>query len=333
LKVAVLHQAVSEGASAADLDVLVQSEAVAAALRGRGHDVVVLPVSLDLAALRASLVAVAPDVAFNLVEALGGTDRLMVLAPLLLEAMAIPYTGASPCTLFAVNDKIAAKRAMRAAGIPTPPWWTHHGFKGGDIPPRAIVKAVNEHASIGLSDDSVIVYETPEQLHAVIHAAERRTGHAHFAEAYVEGREFNLSVLLGERPMVLPPAEIEFAAFQPGKPRIVGHAAKWDEHSFEYHHTPRSFTFPPSDAALLDRLRHLALRACEVFGVQGYARVDFRVDAAGEPWILEVNANPCLAPDAGFAAALARADIPYDEAIEGIVLAALRRRTKEMNHA
>src|SRR5690606_34720353 len=103
---------------------------------------------------------------------------------------------------------------------------------------------------------------------------------------------------------VLPVAEIDFSAFGPGKARIVGHDAKWVEDSFEYQHTPRLFDFGDDDAALLDELRSLAHRASLEFGVGGYARVDFRVDATGKPWILEINANPCLSPDAGFAAAL-----------------------------
>ena len=69
-------------------------------------------------------------------------------------------------------------------------------------------------------------------------------------------------VLAGKRPApfaaagqrCLPPAEIDFSAFPPGKPRIVGHRAKWQADSFEYHHTPRRFDFPPSDGPLLDQL-------------------------------------------------------------------------------
>ena len=115
------------------------------------------------------------------------------------------------------------------------------------------------------------------------------------------------------------PGEIDFSAFPPDKPRIVGHAAKWREDSFEFHHTPRRFDFPAEDEELLDRLRGLARSCWELFRLRGYARVDFRVDGDGQPWILEINTNPCLSPDAGFAAALERAGIAYDEAIRRIV--------------
>ena len=118
---------------------------------------------------------------------------------------------------------------------------------------------------------------------------------------------------------MLPPAEIVFDGYPPGKPRIVGYRAKWDAESFEYRHTVRSFEFERRDAPLVDSLRSLALRCWELFGLRGYARVDFRVDAAGRPWILEVNANPCLSPDAGFAAAAARAGLSFERVVERIV--------------
>jgi D-alanine-D-alanine ligase len=125
---------------------------------------------------------------------------------------------------------------------------------------------------------------------------------------------------------VLPVAEIRFDAFPADKPRIVGYAAKWDADSFEYRNTPRTFSVEPDLAALVGRL---ALDCWDVFRLDGYARVDFRVDDRGMPWVLEVNANPCLSPDAGFAAALAAAGIEYQAAIGMLLDDALARRTRK----
>src|SRR5439155_886371 len=169
------------------------------------------------------------------------------------------------------------------------------------------------------------------------HAA--RLGRACFAEKFIEGREFNLSLLTAEHggrigtvdgarieadgtwsvPATLPPAEIDFSSFPPDKPRIVGYEAKWDEASMEFHQTPRRFDFPPEDAPLVARLVELAQRCWQVFDLRGYVRVDFRVDHDGQPWILEINTNPCLSPDAGYAAALQRAGIRYEDAIERLI--------------
>ena len=144
-----------------------------------------------------------------------------------------------------------------------------------------------------------------------------------FAERFIRGREFNLSVLSGPaEPEVLSPAEIDFSAFPAGKAHMVGYRAKWVEDSFEFANTPRRFEFPASDAQLLAQLERLARDTFQAMGLSGYARVDFRVDAEG-PWILEVNTNPCISPDAGFAAALAQSGIRYRDAIARIVEAAL----------
>ena len=126
-------------------------------------------------------------------------------------------------------------------------------------------------------------------------------------------------------PRVLPIAEILFLDFPKDKPRIVDYKAKWESDSFEYTHTPRTFQAQPGDEALRSELADLALRCWRLFGLAGYARVDFRVDREGRPWVLEVNANPCISSDAGYAAMLQEAGIAYDRAVEEIVTAALRR--------
>ena len=126
-------------------------------------------------------------------------------------------------------------------------------------------------------------------------------------------------------PRVLPIGEIVFVDYPDDKPRIVDYNAKWVEDSFEYNHTPRIFDVAPADVALRAELARLALQCWRLFGLAGYARVDFRVDSAGRPWVLEVNANPCASPDAGYAAMLAEAGLTYDQGISEIVQAALRR--------
>jgi D-alanine-D-alanine ligase len=182
---------------------------------------------------------------------------------------------------------------------------------------------VAEDASIGLDDAAVGEVVDPARLPALVAERAAGLGGEAFAEAYVEGRELNLSLLEKDAGVeVLPSAEIVFEGYPPGKPRIVGYAAKWHEGSFEYRHTPRRFDFPAEDAALLAELEGLSRRAWSLFGLSGYARVDFRVDAAGRPWILEVNANPCLYADAGFAAAAARANLGLRDLVLRIVAAA-----------
>jgi D-alanine-D-alanine ligase len=277
------------------------------------------------------LAQIGPDRVFNLVESLDGTGRLIHLVPGLLNALGLPYTRAGAEAVHLTSHKILAKQFLAAAHLPTPAWI---GPFPADAPALAaapestpnthwIVKSVWEHASIGLDEADLSLCEGAEHAAAELPARAARLGGACFAEHFIDGREFNLSLLAApENPQHLPPAEILFEGYAEDRPRIVGYRAKWDPASFEFTHTPRRFDFPPRDAALLEKLKALALRCWRLFGLQGYARVDFRVDAEGEPWILEINANPCLAPDAGFAAALEAAGIPFETAVARILAAA-----------
>ncbi|MEW5801940.1 MAG: D-alanine--D-alanine ligase [bacterium] len=207
-----------------------------------------------------------------------------------------------------------------------------------------IIKSVWEHASIGLDDASVIAVDQfprssrdrslhnqnrcNQNLHHVHQKMEHRRevdGQDCFAEIYIEGREFNLSLLADDSgPEVLPPAEILFEDYPAGKLKIVDYRAKWDEDSFEYRHTPRCFDFPSQDCPLLERLAELARKCWHIFELRGYARVDFRVDHEGNPWILEINANPCISPDSGFAAAAKQAGLSFEQVIQRIINASDR---------
>lgn len=331
MRIWVLHNRVSPQAGPDEQDVLVQADAVTAALVALGHEPVAVAADLDLPALSARLTAERPDAVFNLVESLAGHGRLIHLAPALLDACGAVVAGCPTEAIFLTSHKLLAKGLLRRAGLPTPDWLVPpgddlglgRGSSHGAVGPW-IVKSVWEDASLGLDDDAVT--PTTAAAERLLAARAGQPGSPWFAEAFVDGREFNLGLLDGPRGVeVLPPAEILFEDFPADKPRIVGYAAKWHADSFEYRNTPRSFDLAPADAPLIARLEHLARDCWHLFGLRGWARVDFRVDERGRPWILEVNANPCLSPDAGFAAALERAGIGFDTAV-GRIVADVRRR-------
>jgi D-alanine-D-alanine ligase len=322
MRVVVLHGKVAEDAGKDELDVLVQRDAVSAALADLGYDPVSLAFSLDVEGVVRELGALRPAFVFNLVESVEGRGRLIHLAPSLLDHLELPYTGSRTEAIFLTSNKVLGKRVLRAAGIPTPPWFTFHDVPGQPLAYSGpyIVKSVWEHASIGLDEESLVWATNPGELRRIMRERRERLAGQCFAEAYVDGREFNLSLLADrDGPEVLPPAEIRFEDYPTGKPRLVSYRAKWDEDSFEYRHTERSFEFPGEDRRLLEDLARIAIECWRAFDLQGYARVDFRVDQEGRPWVLEVNANPCLSPDAGFAAAAERAAIAYSQVIARIV--------------
>lgn len=320
----VLHDLVREGASVDALDTMVQVEAVREALRRRGRRVACAPVA-DPRRLRRDLARRPPGLVFNLVESLPGEGATVDRLPSVLESLGLPFTGSGSRAMRATSDKLAAKDRMRRAGLPTPDWRRAGDLAetGPALAGRWIVKSVWEHASFDMNAASVLGEPTPAALRAALRERAGRSGGERFAERFVEGRELNLALLAnGEGVEVLPAAEILFVDFPADKPRIVDHAAKWSDASFEATHTPRRLDFGPEDAPLIERLSALAVECWRLFGLAGYARVDFRVDAQGRPWILEINANPCLSPDAGFVAAAAERGLPFDDVVERIVAAA-----------
>jgi D-alanine-D-alanine ligase len=229
--------------------------------------------------------------------------------------MHLAYTGAPLTAMLATANKLDVKQRLRAYGLPTPDWGTD-----AELPTREkgiwIVKSAWLHASAGLDDGAVV---PGAKLRDVL----SRADNTWFAELYIDGREINIALLEDERgaPEALPIAEIEFCDFPAGKPRMVGYAAKWNPESFEYRHTKRRF-LDDDETALIEELKRLACTCWTRFGLRGYGRIDFRIDAEGRPWILEINTNPCLSPDAGFAAAAAKADLDSQALIARIVQAA-----------
>lgn len=297
-------------------DTLITAEAVVGALKRLGYRTDIVHLGLDFTGLGA-LARQNPLCVFNLVEAIEGDAGLGHIAPALFDYHRLTYTGADAVAWRTLLSKPDVKEKLSAAGLPTPAWSLDGaGLKGAE---KAIVKSLVEHASFGIDAASVVPVA---RAAAEIALREARFGGAFFAEAFVDGREFNISVLESPNgPVVLPAAEIAFVDFPADRPRIVDYAAKWDADSAAFVGTPRTFDFPPEDAPLLQRLARLSEAAWRLFRLRGYARVDFRVDSDGNPWILEININPCLTPDAGFVAAAGRAGYGFDELIGQIVSA------------
>jgi D-alanine-D-alanine ligase len=325
VKVAILHDAVTESSRPDEVDALHQAALAGEALSELGHQVSTAGVGLDLKELSTRLLQSRSDLVFNLVESLAGHGRLIHVLPAMLEAWRIPFTGSGSTACLLTTNKPLAKAWLHKCEIPTPAWRCQDAPSLLDITPpcTCIVKPAWEDASVGIEDNAVVHISSQSELDTAFQATSLRDGEA-FAEQFVEGREFNLSLLAnGDDVEVLPVAEIEFVNYPPDKPHIVGYAAKWSEGSFEYGATSRRFDFSGTDEGLLERLRTLAVKCWHVCGLRGYARVDFRVDEFGQPWVLEVNVNPCLSTDAGFMVAAQRRGLPSDEVIARIVAAAM----------
>lgn len=316
--VPIVHGATAERPD--EVDTLTAAKAVAAALKRLGFRTDIIRVGLDLRPL-SRLAVKEPYAVFNLVEAVTADVRMASVVPAVLERFGLAFTGASFDALAATVSKLRIKQLLREAGIPTPVW-SERG-EGLEADQRVLIKSVDEHASVGIDALSVV---PGRAARGEILRREASYGGRFFAEVYVEGREFNISLLEGPSgPVVLPIPEIIFEGFDGGRPLIVDYEAKWIEESHAYNNTPRRFGLEVDEPELAARLTEVCRAVWRVFGLGGYARVDLRVGADGVPQVIDINTNPCVTPDAGFAAAGAEAGIAYDGLIARIVAAGVSR--------
>ncbi len=321
MRVLVLHSDVGPGARPDEQDTLLQAVAVEAALQRTGHEASRAAFSPNPAAVRSLVDEARAEIVFNLVECVWGRGIHASLGAQMMADIGVPFTGARASTISATSDKLLAKRLLKGARLPTAKWSEAPEWRGVNGGERWIVKAADEDASLGLDDGSVVV--TRAEADARAKACAKRFGGHWFAESFVEGREFNIAVVERDgAPQVLPIGEMVFGDWDESRPRIIGYAAKWDADTHEYNHTLRVFDWAEKDPRLHDTLGRLATECWALFGCQGYARVDIRLDAEHRPQILEINANPCLEPDAGFATAARQAGLSYDELISQILRAA-----------
>lgn len=314
--IVILHDAPT-GHTLEDEDTVTQAHAVRDALEARGLVVELLPFTLDLPAATAALRMLNPLLVFCFIDCVDGRDDLNYLGPVLLEHLGIPFTGCGSEATFTTMRKPLAKRMLRGAGLPTPPWLSsEEAALCQTLDGPYIVKSASRSASFGLEADSVAA--DAAALRRMLADRTQRYGGEWFTESYIDGREFTVPLLVVDgEPRALALAEIVFD----GQERFVTYAAKWEEQSDPYRHTSHRFALPESEQPLLARLEALALECWKLFGLTGYGRADIRVDSEGRPWILEVNANPFISPDAGNTYIAAARERGFDFATVALLLA------------
>ena len=276
-----------------------------------------------------------PDLIMNLVEFFRDDPENEHLVPAMFELIGVPYTGNRPLSLSLCQKKPQAKALLTAAGIPTP----HGRVINGPVPKDLglkfplIVKPAFDDASGGIDSGSV-VHDRPA-LEARVAQLLGENRMAALVEEYVEGREIHCAIL-GDRPLPLYEMEFKGGVDDQGKqlPNIITYRAKWDPYSRDHHAVQGKCPVEDLPAPLAQKIEQVALAAYRALECRDYARVDMRVDAAGDVYVLEVNPNPDLAESCAFAASAAAQGLTYPKMICRIVeLALARARQPKTHHA
>ena len=300
-KILIFHSFLPPNAPKDELDVLDEVEFFNTIFIKQNIETFITPFYNDLDKNSEIIKSFKPNLIVNLVETINGDGRLIHIAPSLFDYHGIPYTGGTSESIYVTSNKILAKELFKANNINSAKFVTAENidktvFESTD---KFLVKSVWEHASVGIDEHSLKLISNKSELKSIF-AEHKKNGKLFFAENYIDGREFNISMLAGK---VMPFAEIKFIDFPDDKIKVVGYRSKWDEDSFEYKNTVRSFNFDNADNKLLAKLEQVCVDCWEKFKLKGYARVDFRVDKDDNPFVLEINVNPCISADSGFVAA------------------------------
>jgi D-alanine-D-alanine ligase len=311
----IIYNEPGKDALADELDVLDQVDHIKQHLEMLGISVYGKGITAGFMSEVAELAEEKPDFVYNLVESINNKGELNYFVPALLNMYSIPYAGNPLEAIFLTSNKTLASKAMRSAGIMNPSCYLPSQYNQLKPGRKYIVKPIWEDGSLGITGDSVFECNpgSEEKL--------KDLDDAHwFVEDFIDGREFNMSVLAGkDGPEVLPPAEIVFVNYGENKPRIVDFKAKWEMESFEYINTVREFPGKKLSIKLEKNLKDAAMECWHLFGLKGYARVDARTDSNENVYVIEINANPCISPDGGFVAATREAGYPFIDVIKRII--------------
>jgi D-alanine-D-alanine ligase len=338
LHIAVVYNAYTENtpeapedrAGTADLRTMIRR--VARTLRRLGYTVTVLPLAHDLFAFQRRLLRLHPDVVFNLYDdVVHGALYDMRLAAL-VRMMGFPMTGCPALALGLTRYKYMTASLLAGVGVPVPPntaiLETVRAIDQHKWQFPIIVQASQEHAGVGLDRTSVV--HSKKALREKVREILRTYSQPALAQRFLPGREFNVGIIGGNRLRVLPLAEVDYSELPVEIPPIMSYAAKWVETSAEYQHT-RVICPAPVEPEMARRISDVALRAFRAVGGRGYGRVDMRLDETGQPFVLEVNCNPCIDEGLGLARSAERAGIKYPQLLRFIVRAALEKQPYDMD--
>jgi D-alanine-D-alanine ligase len=293
-------------------------------LREMGHEVRVLGVHDDLAGIRPAAGFFEPHIVFNLMEAFAGVTTFDQNVVSYLELLRLRYTGCNPRGLIFARDKALSKKLLAYHRIPVPDFSVVRYGRKPALPKKMhfplIVKSLFFEASAGISQASVV--EDEDQFARRVQFIHESLGTAAIIEQFIDGRELYVGVLGNERLEVLPVWEMSFAQMPENRWRIATERVKWNT---QYQKKNGIMTNAAKlDAAAVDHIQRIAKRAYRALDLNGYARIDLRMDEEGRAYVLEANPNPNMAYGEDFAESAETAGVSYETLLERIIALGLR---------
>jgi D-alanine-D-alanine ligase len=305
-----------------------EMELIKRSVESGGHDVAMVNIRDNFDTMLDALRTIKPDVVMNLVEFFRDDAELEHDVPALFELLDIEYTGNRPLALSLCQKKPQAKALLMAHGLPVP-----RGLVVTDIAQidsidlkfPIMVKPAYDDASGGIDTGSVV--HDKAALRARITRVVDEHKQAALVEEYIDGREIHCAIL-GDKPLPLYEMQFKGGTDDQGKPlpKIITYRAKWDPYSRDHHAVQGVCPAPDLDAATARLIEDTAMKAYRALNCRDYARVDMRLDANNQPYILEVNPNPDLAESCAFHMSAIAAGRDYPQMIRELIDLALKRK-------
>ena len=327
MKVTILH---SKDALEPPVDpVLDQLES---ALVAGGHTTRRLAVDAEVQPLINELTAEAPELVFNLAESFRGKSALESNVAALLNLIDLRYTGSSPAGLILAGDKTLTKKVLAFHGILSAKFATVYRGQvdwAGDIAFPLLVKPPQEDASLGITQKSIV--NNVKELLDVMGGTQQEYQSPVLVEEFIDGREFYVGVLGNSKVEALPIIELDFSKFPKDLPKIASWEAKWgddgDEKGEQFAGTESIFpTDLPEELAM--RIQQVAIDSFQALRLRDYGRIDLRVTAKQEIYVIEANPNCYLEAKSEFARAAQKGGLEYPALISRIVELASARYSR-----
>ncbi len=304
----------------ADPDNMYTEKDVHHALLKLGHEIALLGIFNDISPLFEEIKTNPPDVIFNMMEVFNDQSHLEKNMAAILEILNIPFTGASSGILYLCNNKALHKKIFNYHRVSVPQFYDFSCGSRVFVPARfklpAMIKPLCEEASRGISQASVV--ETPEAFIERVKFIQEHMGLDAIAEEYIEGRELYVTAMGHKQVTLFPPREMIFKNMSQEQPRIATYKAKWDD-NYRKRWGIDSVPAKGLDVGALKSINDLCRRAYRALDARSYLRFDLRLTKEGEAYIIEPNANPCIAKIDEMAQSAHLAGVSYEELIQRVV--------------